>query len=101
LTATQFSSARAAEDELQIRVFDQPVDFIEQIRDFLDFIQDYCLSPRRVAHQGKALFPEQGRLMQQPTIFVREEEIVAAGVWKAFAQQRAFTGLARTPEKAA
>jgi len=33
------------------------VDFIEQIRDLLDFIQDDRLGFRPFAHQGKALFP--------------------------------------------
>jgi len=38
--------------------------------------------------------------MQQPTILGGEEKIVAAGVRKSFAQQRAFHGLTRSPEEA-
>jgi hypothetical protein len=38
--------------------------------------------------------------MQQPTILVGEEKIVAAGVRKALAEQSALPGLARSPEKA-
>ena len=40
MTPPELAGAGAAEDELQMGVFDQPVDFIEQVRNLLNFIQN-------------------------------------------------------------
>ena len=40
MTPPELAGAGAAEDELQMGVFDQPVDFIEQIRNLLNLIQN-------------------------------------------------------------
>ena len=80
LPALYFPRTRSAEDKPNTQILDQPVDFVEQCRYFLHFVDN---DGRRVPFAQRficlTLLSQNARVAQEPLIFAGEKQIVRLG----------------------
>src|SRR5262249_47523731 len=92
------AGARSAENEAQPLVLDEPVDLVQQLRDFLDLVQD----DRRAQLLGRSreeALAEEGRPLDELQQEVRLEKVERHAVRERRPEVGALPGLPGPPEK--
>ncbi len=98
MPALELSRAGAAQDERQTAGLDQAVDFVQQLGDFLDLVQDDGGAKAFLIRRGQP-FGEQGGSFGQAQDEVGIEEVEDDALGKTLLQISGFSGLARAPQE--
>jgi hypothetical protein len=94
----ELAGARAAEDEAQPPVLDEPVDFVQELGDLLDLIQDHrCV--QLVGRDRQEALAEQRRALGELQHEIGLEQVEREALGKRRPEVGALPRLARAPEK--
>ena len=94
----QFPGARAAQDETQALVFNEPVHLVHDRGRFLHLVQDDGRSAR-LRPVRKELFPQQSRIPVEIQRHIRFQEVIEDALGKRLPQISGFACFAGAPQK--
>ena len=97
-SAFEFPRARAADNEAELLVFDEPVDFVERLGNLLFFIKDDWILQAFVLFRQQ-LFPEEKGPLGELEKKIGFEEIEDQAVGELLLQESRFSRFPRSPKE--
>ena len=94
LSSSDLSCTGTAQNELISSVFNQPVNFIHKIRNFLNLIDHHRFGKLSIQDLSQVTGP-----LTQGKEKIVVQQIDPAGFWELLAQQGGFPGLPGSPQK--